>query len=57
MPTRIRLPRVGSKNNPIHRVVGAEGRSPRDGRLIESVGRYTPQTDPTTISLHSDKIL
>jgi small subunit ribosomal protein S16 len=56
MATRIRLARVGSKKNPIYRVVVADGRSPRDGRFIEIVGRYNPQTDPSTISLDTEKI-
>ena len=56
MATRIRLARVGSKKNPIYRVVVADSRSPRDGRFIEIVGRYNPQTDPSTIDLDSAKI-
>ena len=56
MATRIRLARVGSKKNPIYRVVVADARSPRDGRFIEIVGRYNPQTDPSTIELNEDKI-
>ncbi len=56
MATRIRLARVGSKKNPIYRVVVADARSPRDGRFIEIVGRYNPQTDPSTIDLDTDKI-
>ena len=56
MATRIRLARVGSKKNPIYRVVVADSRSQRDGRFIEIVGRYNPQTDPSTIDLDGDKI-
>ena len=56
MAVRIRLTRVGSKKNPIYRVVVADSRSPRDGRFIEIVGRYNPQTDPSTIDLDSDKV-
>ena len=56
MATRIRLARVGSKKNPIYRVVVADSRSPRDGRFIEIVGRYNPQTDPSTIDLDSGRI-
>jgi small subunit ribosomal protein S16 len=44
---RMRLTRVGSKKNPIYRVVVADQRSPRDGRFIEIVGRYNPQTEPS----------
>jgi len=56
MAVRMRLTRVGSKKNPIYRVVVADSRSPRDGRFIEIVGRYNPQTDPSTIELDEDKI-
>jgi small subunit ribosomal protein S16 len=56
MATKIRLARVGSKKNPIYRVVVADSRSPRDGRFIEIVGRYDPQTEPSTIELKEDKI-
>jgi small subunit ribosomal protein S16 len=56
MATKIRLARVGSKKNPIFRVVVADSRSPRDGRFIEIVGRYNPQTDPSTIELDEAKI-
>jgi small subunit ribosomal protein S16 len=50
------LTRVGSKKNPIYRVVAADSRSPRDGKFIEIVGRYNPQTDPSTIELDEEKI-
>ena len=53
---KIRLTRVGSKKNPIYRVVVADSRSPRDGRFIEIVGRYNPQTEPSTIELDEAKI-
>ncbi|HEU0336125.1 MAG TPA: 30S ribosomal protein S16 [Gaiellaceae bacterium] len=56
MATRIRLTRVGSKKNPIYRVVVADSRSPRDGRFIEIVGRYNPQTQPSTIELDEAKV-
>ena len=56
MAVKLRLTRVGSKKNPIYRVVAADSRSPRDGKFIEIVGRYNPQTDPSTIELDEDKI-
>ena len=49
MAVRIRLTRVGSKKNPIYRVVVADSRSPRDGKFIEIVGRYDPQQEPSLI--------
>ena len=56
MAVRLRLTRIGSKKNPIYRVVVADSRSPRDGRFIEIIGRYNPQTDPSTIELDEEKI-
>jgi small subunit ribosomal protein S16 len=56
MAVRLRLTRVGSKKNPIYRVVVADSRSPRDGKFIEIIGRYNPQTDPSTIDLDDEKI-
>jgi small subunit ribosomal protein S16 len=52
----MRLTRVGSKKNPIYRVVVADSRSPRDGKFIEIIGRYNPQTDPSTIELDDAKV-
>ena len=56
MATKIRLARFGSKKNPIYRVVVADARAPRDGRFIEIIGRYNPQTNPSTIELDEEKI-
>jgi small subunit ribosomal protein S16 len=56
LAARIRLARVGSKKNPVYRVVVADSRSPRDGKFIEIVGRYNPQTDPSTIDLDEAKL-
>ena len=56
MAVKLRLTRVGSKKNPIYRVVAADSRSPRDGKFIEIVGRYNPQTDPSTIEFDEDKV-
>ena len=55
MAVRIRLRRVGSKKNPIWRIVVADKRSPRDGRTIETIGRYNPQTEPSTIELDEER--
>jgi small subunit ribosomal protein S16 len=51
MAVRMRLTRVGGHKDPVWRVVGADQRSPRDGRVIETIGRYNAQTDPSTIVL------
>jgi len=56
MAVKIRLTRIGSKKNPIYRVVVADSRSPRDGRFIEIVGRYNPQTEPSLIELDEAKV-
>jgi small subunit ribosomal protein S16 len=56
MAVRMRLTRVGSKKNPIYRVVVADSRSPRDGKFIEIVGRYNPQTEPSTIEFDESKV-
>jgi small subunit ribosomal protein S16 len=56
MAAKIRLARVGSKKNPIYRVVVADSRSPRDGKFIEIVGRYNPQTQPSTIDIDEAKV-
>jgi small subunit ribosomal protein S16 len=56
MSVRLRLTRVGGKKDPIWRVVVADQRSPRDGRIIETVGRYNPQTEPSTIVLEEERV-
>ena len=56
MAVKLRLTRVGSKKNPIYRVVAADSRSPRDGKLIEIVGRYNPQSEPSLIELDEAKV-
>jgi small subunit ribosomal protein S16 len=53
---KLRLTRVGSKKNPIYRVVAADSRAPRDGKFIEIVGRYNPQTDPSVIELDEERV-
>jgi small subunit ribosomal protein S16 len=56
MAVKLRLTRVGSKKNPIYRVVAADARSPRDGKFIEIVGRYNPQSEPSLIELDEEKV-
>ncbi len=48
---RIRLRRMGAKKAPFYRIVVADKRSPRDGRFIESIGTYNPNTQPETVDL------
>ena len=56
MAVKLRLTRVGSKKNPIYRVVAADSRAPRDGRFIDIVGRYNPQPNPSLIELDEAKV-
>jgi small subunit ribosomal protein S16 len=56
MSVRVRLTRVGSKKNPIWRVVVTDQRSPRDGRFIEAIGHYNPQTEPSTIRIDQERL-
>lgn len=55
MSVRLRLTRVGAKKNPVWRVVVADQRSPRDGRVIETIGHYNAQTDPSTIVIDEER--
>jgi small subunit ribosomal protein S16 len=52
----VRLTRVGGRKNPIWRVVVADQRSPRDGRVIETIGRYNAQTEPSEIVLDAERL-
>ncbi len=56
MAVRLRLTRVGGRKDPVWRVVVADQRSKRDGRVIETVGHYNPQTNPSTITLDEDRV-
>ena len=55
MSTRIRLQRHGKKGKPFYHIVVADSRSKRDGRFIEKLGTYNPNTDPATIDLDFDR--
>ena len=52
---KIRLMRVGKTKQPSYRVVVADSRSPRDGRIIESIGHYQPRRDPSEIVIDSNR--
>ena len=56
MAVRLRLTRVGGRKDPVWRVVVADQRSKRDGRVIETVGHYNAQTEPSTIVLNEERI-
>jgi small subunit ribosomal protein S16 len=53
---KIRLARHGAKKAPFYRVVVADGRSRRDGRFLEIIGRYDPRTQPSTVELDLEKV-
>lgn len=54
MAVKIRLRRMGQKKAPYYRVVVADSRSPRDGRFIEEIGTYNPNTDPSTFKIDEE---
>ena len=54
MSVSMRLTRIGGKKDPVWRVVVADARSPRDGRVIETIGRYNAQTEPSTINIDEE---
>ncbi len=56
MSVRLRLTRIGGRKDPVWRVVVADQRSPRDGRVIEIVGHYNAQTNPSTIKVDEERI-
>jgi small subunit ribosomal protein S16 len=56
MSVRLRLTRIGGRKNPVWRVVVADQRSKRDGRVIEIVGHYNAQTNPSTIVLNEERV-
>ena len=57
MPVKIRLARRGKKRYAFYHIVVADSRAPRDGRFIEKIGFYNPNTNPATIELEFDKAL
>jgi len=57
MATKIRLQRFGKKGKPVYHIVAADSRSKRDGRYIENIGLYNPNTNPATIDLNHDRAL
>jgi len=57
MATKIRLQRFGKKGKPFFHVVVADSRAPRDGKFIERLGSYNPNTNPATIELNFERTL
>ena len=54
MAVKIRLSRMGQKKNAIYRIVVADSRSPRDGRFIEEIGTYDPNTEPYSCKVNEE---
>ncbi len=57
MATKIRLQRHGRKNYAFYAIVIADVRAPRDGRFIEKIGTYNPNTNPATVDLNFERAL
>lgn len=55
MAVKIRLRRMGAKKAPFYRIVVADSRAPRDGKFIEEIGYYNPTTNPSEVSVDSEK--
>lgn len=55
MAVRIRLKRMGAKKRPFYRLVVADSRAARDGRVIETLGHYDPLTEPSRISVDGER--
>ena len=56
MAVKIRLTRLGDKKSPFYRVVVADSRAPRDGKFIEIVGTFNPNTDPEEVNIDAEKV-
>ena len=54
MAVKIRLRRMGYKRNPIYRIIVADSKSPRDGRFIDEIGTYYPNTDPSEFKVDEE---
>ncbi|HET9614083.1 MAG TPA: 30S ribosomal protein S16 [Candidatus Limnocylindrales bacterium] len=55
MAVRIRLTRVGATKQPTYRLVVADSRAARDGRIIDTIGHYNPRTEPIELNIDADK--
>ncbi|MGH8924845.1 MAG: 30S ribosomal protein S16 [Acidimicrobiia bacterium] len=57
MAVKMRLIRIGKTKQPVYRVVVIDGRSPRDGRYLDQVGRYDPRQEPSLVEIDNDKAI
>jgi small subunit ribosomal protein S16 len=54
---KLRLKRIGKRHYPVYKIVAADARSPRDGRFIEAVGTYNPNTEPVDVNFKEERVL
>ena len=54
MAVKIRLTRMGAKKKPMYRIVASDSRSPRDGKYIELIGTYNPNTNPADVKIDNE---
>ncbi len=54
MAVKIRLRRMGAKKSPFYRIIVADSRSARDGRFIEEIGYYNPNTEPSEVKVNEE---
>ncbi len=57
MAVKLRLTRLGAKKKPVYRIVASDSRSPRDGKYIELVGTYNPNTNPASVKIDKEVAL
>ena len=57
MAVKLRLLRMGAKKAPFYRIVAADSRAPRDGRVIELLGTYDPRTNPAKVTIKEEEVL
>lgn len=57
MAVRLRLKRIGTRSRPVYRIVVADSRTPRDGRVIESIGLYNPLRQSAALALDEERAL
>jgi len=55
MAVKLRLARIGAKKQPTYRIIAADSRSKRDGRLVERLGHYDPLTNPSTVVINEER--
>jgi small subunit ribosomal protein S16 len=56
MAVKIRLARAGAKKRPYYRIIASDARTPRDGRFLEKLGTYDPNSEPSTVTLNHSRV-